>query len=40
MAEGAPGGTTDPGKDNFTRFAGESIPEHCDRGLGSVLFAG
>jgi SAM-dependent methyltransferase len=27
-------------KDDFTRFAGNSIPEHYDRGLGPVLFAG
>ena len=27
-------------KDSFTRFAGNSIPEHYDRGLSPVLFAG
>ncbi|THD44841.1 MAG: methyltransferase domain-containing protein [Bradyrhizobium sp.] len=29
-----------PDRDNFTRFAGASIPQHYDRGLGPVLFAG
>jgi len=39
MAEHSRGGSAAPGKDDFTRFAGNSIPEHYDRGLGPVLFA-
>jgi SAM-dependent methyltransferase len=33
------GAVADPSKDDFTRFAGNSIPENYDRGLGPVLFA-
>ena len=40
MAEDSSNATAASGKDNFTRFAGNSIPEHYDRGLGPVLFAG
>jgi len=40
MAEDSREGAAAPGKDDFTRFAGNSIPEHYDRGLGPVLFAG
>jgi SAM-dependent methyltransferase len=39
MAEDSREGTTSSGKDDFARFAGNSIPEHYDRGLGPVLFA-
>ena len=39
MAENSREGAAAPGKDDFTRFAGNSIPEHYDRGLGPVLFA-
>ncbi len=40
MSEDPSNSTAAPGKDNFARFAGESIPEHYDRGLSPVLFAG
>ena len=39
MAEDSREGAAATGKDDFTRFAGNSIPEHYDRGLGPVLFA-
>ncbi len=40
MAEDSSEATAARDKDNFARFAGNSIPEHYDRGLGPVLFAG
>jgi len=40
VAEDSSEPTAVPGKDDFVRFAGNSIPEHYDRGLGPVLFAG
>lgn len=39
LAERSSSAPTPVGKDDFTRFAGNSIPEHYDRGLGPVLFA-
>jgi SAM-dependent methyltransferase len=40
MSEDSGEATAAHGKDNFARFAGNSIPEHYDRGLSPVLFAG
>ncbi len=40
MLEDSGEATAAHGKDSFARFAGNSIPEHYDRGLSPVLFAG
>ena len=40
MSEDSGEATMAHGNDSFARFAGNSIPEHYDRGLSPVLFAG